>query len=133
MTGLVSFMHEGKSGFGRLEGEKVTDLTQIFADRFANLSAAANAGALDELFSAAGGDALDLAQVTLLAPLGAPGKIVCVGVNFPDRNAEYKDGQAAQLNPRFSSGSRLALSVMAMISSGRRNPSSWIMRARSRL
>lgn len=108
MTGLVSFMHEGKSGFGRLEGEKVTDLTQIFADRFANLSAAANAGALDELFSAAGGDALDLAQVTLLAPLGAPGKIVCVGVNFPDRNAEYKDGQAAQLNPslfvRFPSG-----------------------------
>ena len=108
MTGLVSFMHEGKSGFGRLEGEKVTDLTQIFADRFANLSAAANAGALDELFSAAGGDALDLAQVTLLAPLGAPGKIVCVGVNFPDRNAEYNDGQAAQLNPslfvRFPSG-----------------------------
>ena len=108
MTGLVSFMHEGKSGFGRLEGEKVTDLTQIFADRFANLSAAANAGALYELFSAAGGDALDLAQVTLLAPLGAPGKIVCVGVNFPDRNAEYKDGQAAQLNPslfvRFPSG-----------------------------
>ena len=108
MTGLVSFMHEGKSGFGRLEGEKVTDLTQVFADRFANLSAAANAGALDELFSAAGGDALDLAQVTLLAPLGAPGKIVCVGVNFPDRNAEYKDGQAAQLNPslfvRFPSG-----------------------------
>ena len=65
-------------------------------------------GALYELFSAAGGDALDLAQVTLLAPLGAPGKIVCVGVNFPDRNAEYKDGQAAQLNPslfvRFPSG-----------------------------
>ena len=52
MTGLVSFMHEGKSGFGRLKGEKVADLTQIFADRFANLSAAANAGALDELFSA---------------------------------------------------------------------------------
>jgi 2-keto-4-pentenoate hydratase/2-oxohepta-3-ene-1,7-dioic acid hydratase in catechol pathway len=38
-------------------------------------------------------------------PLARPGKIICVGVNFPDRNAEYKDGQAAPPNmslfPRF--------------------------------
>lgn len=31
-------------------------------------------------------------------PIPAPEKIVCVGVNFPDRNAEYKDGQAAPEN-----------------------------------
>jgi 2-keto-4-pentenoate hydratase/2-oxohepta-3-ene-1,7-dioic acid hydratase in catechol pathway len=39
-------------------------------------------------------------------PLPAPGKIICVGVNFPDRNAEYKDGQDAppfmSLFPRFA-------------------------------
>jgi 2-keto-4-pentenoate hydratase/2-oxohepta-3-ene-1,7-dioic acid hydratase in catechol pathway len=29
----------------------------------------------------------------------APEKIVCVGVNYPDRNEEYKDGQAAPANP----------------------------------
>ena len=108
MTGLISFIHEGKSGFGRLEGDRVTDLSEMFADRFATLSAAANAGALEQLFAAEGEASLDLDQVRLLAPLGAPGKIVCVGVNFPDRNAEYKDGQAAQLNPslfvRFPSG-----------------------------
>jgi len=108
MTGLISFMHEGQPRFGRLDGERVTDLTEIFADRFANLSAAANDGALDELFTATGEPTMDLSQVDLLAPLGAPGKIVCVGVNFPDRNAEYKDGQAAQMNPslfvRFPSG-----------------------------
>ena len=38
-------------------------------------------------------------------PLDAPGKIICVGVNFPDRNAEYKDGSDApkymSLFPRF--------------------------------
>lgn len=28
-------------------------------------------------------------------PIPAPEKIICVGVNFPDRNAEYKDGQDA--------------------------------------
>ena len=108
MTGLISFMHEGQPRFGRLDGERVIDLTEVFADRFATLSAAANEGALDELYVATGDATLDLGQVELLAPLGAPGKIVCVGVNFPDRNAEYKDGQAAQLNPslfvRFPSG-----------------------------
>jgi len=40
-------------------------------------------------------------------PLVNPGKILCVGVNFPDRNAEYKDGQDApphmSLFPRFAS------------------------------
>jgi 2-keto-4-pentenoate hydratase/2-oxohepta-3-ene-1,7-dioic acid hydratase in catechol pathway len=31
-------------------------------------------------------------------PVPAPEKIICVGVNFPDRNAEYKDGQDAPKN-----------------------------------
>jgi 2-keto-4-pentenoate hydratase/2-oxohepta-3-ene-1,7-dioic acid hydratase in catechol pathway len=31
-------------------------------------------------------------------PVPNPEKIICVGVNFPDRNAEYKDGQAAPPN-----------------------------------
>ena len=108
MTGLISFIYEGSHRFGSLEGERVTDLSADFADRFENLSAAANAGALDELFTAKGEATLSLDEVKLLAPLGAPGKIVCVGVNFPDRNAEYRDGQASQLNPslfvRFPSG-----------------------------
>lgn len=38
-------------------------------------------------------------------PIPDPEKIICVGVNFPDRNAEYKDGQEAppfmSLFPRF--------------------------------
>ena len=51
MTGLISFIYEGSHRFGSLEGEKRDrPERQIFADRFANLSAAANAGALDELF-----------------------------------------------------------------------------------
>ena len=39
-------------------------------------------------------------------PVPDPEKIICVGVNFPDRNAEYKDGQEAppfmSLFPRFA-------------------------------
>ena len=39
-------------------------------------------------------------------PVPNPEKIICVGVNFPDRNAEYKDGKEAPPNmslfPRFA-------------------------------
>jgi 2-keto-4-pentenoate hydratase/2-oxohepta-3-ene-1,7-dioic acid hydratase in catechol pathway len=39
-------------------------------------------------------------------PIPDPEKIICVGVNFPDRNAEYRDGQDAPPNmslfPRFA-------------------------------
>ena len=41
-------------------------------------------------------------------PIANGEKIICVGVNFPDRNAEYKDGTQAPANmslfPRFSRG-----------------------------
>ena len=98
MSSLISFLHNNAGRFGRLDGETVTDLTDSFAGRFASLSDAANAGALAELY-AADGVSLALADVTLTAPLPSPGKIICVGVNFPDRNAEYKDGQGAPANP----------------------------------
>jgi len=98
MSSLISFLHNDAPRFGRLDGEVVTDLTEVFAGRFATLSDAANAGALDELYQADGGR-LALVDITLGAPLPSPGKIICVGVNFPDRNAEYKDGQTAPANP----------------------------------
>ncbi|AZV80236.1 FAA hydrolase family protein [Parasedimentitalea marina] len=45
-------------------------------------------------------------DVTYEIPVPNPEKILCVGVNFPDRNAEYKDGSAApkhmSLFPRFA-------------------------------
>ena len=98
MSSLISFFHNDAARFGRLDGETVTDLTATFDGRFDSLSDAANAGALAELY-AADGASVALADVTLTAPLPSPGKIICVGVNFPDRNAEYKDGQSAPANP----------------------------------
>ena len=98
MPSLISFFHNNAARFGRLDGETVTDLTASFDGRFASLSDAANAGALVELY-AADGASVALADVTLTAPLPSPGKIICVGVNFPDRNAEYKDAQSAPANP----------------------------------
>jgi len=47
-----------------------------------------------------------LDQIRWDIPVPDPEKIICVGVNFPDRNAEYKDGQDPPPNmslfPRFA-------------------------------
>lgn len=60
----------------------------IAADGLGALEAAAQGRSAGH---AAGSFAYDI-------PIPAPEKIICVGVNFPDRNAEYKDGQEAPPN-----------------------------------
>ena len=40
-----------------------------------------------------------MTEVKLERPLPAPGKILCIGVNYQDRNAEYKDGSDAPKYP----------------------------------
>jgi 5-carboxymethyl-2-hydroxymuconate isomerase len=42
---------------------------------------------------------LALADVALLPPIDFPEKIICIGVNFANRNEEYRDGQTAPPHP----------------------------------
>ncbi|MFU8862686.1 MAG: fumarylacetoacetate hydrolase family protein [Rhodobacterales bacterium] len=58
------------------------------------------ADGLGALEAAAQGRAVSHAEGIFVydIPIPAPEKIICVGVNFPDRNAEYKDGQEAPPN-----------------------------------
>ncbi|MCO4824632.1 MAG: fumarylacetoacetate hydrolase family protein [Amylibacter sp.] len=63
---------------------------------------------LDTLDAAANGKAVTHASGSFVfeIPIPRPEKIICVGVNFPERNAEYKDGKEApkfmSLFPRFA-------------------------------
>ncbi len=65
------------------------------------------AGAIAEVLEAARGRGVTHADGSFAwdIPILDPEKIICVGVNFPDRNAEYKDGLDAPPNmslfPRF--------------------------------
>ncbi|NIZ60303.1 2-hydroxyhepta-2,4-diene-1,7-dioate isomerase [Sedimentitalea sp. CY04] len=63
------------------------------------------AGGLPDLETAAQRKEVTHSDFTYEIPVPNPEKILCVGVNFPDRNAEYKDGSAApkhmSLFPRF--------------------------------
>lgn len=68
----------------------------VAADGFAQLEDAASGRAVTHLHG----------SFTWDLPIPDPEKIICVGVNYPDRNAEYKDGSDApkymSLFPRFA-------------------------------
>ena len=59
------------------------------------------AGALTKLAEDGARRAPDhaLDAITWLPPIPSPEKIICIGVNYPDRNAEYKDGSDAPKYP----------------------------------
>lgn len=95
-------MWSGLSGptFGLVgEGDALYDIATRSAGRIADLKALI-AGDMGAAASFAQGkpDAL-LSDVALLPPIAPGAKIICVGVNYPERNAEYKDGSEAPKYP----------------------------------
>jgi len=85
--------------YGAVVDDGFISLSQDFP-QWNNLGDVVAAGALDQLTSAAVGREITHpnGSFTWEIPIPKPGKIICVGVNFPDRNAEYKDGKDAPPN-----------------------------------
>ena len=103
---LVTFTAEGRQLWGVTAPGGVLALSSEFP-QWRTLRGVIEAGAIPEILAAGQGRAashLD-GSFTHDIPVPDPEKIICVGVNFPDRNAEYKDGQDAPPNmslfPRF--------------------------------
>lgn len=91
----------GRQGFGLLVEGGIVDLSVRYAGQYPTLREVIADGALATLAERHAGDKADMAltEVSFEIPIPAPEKLICVGVNFPDRNEEYKDGQAAPANP----------------------------------
>ena len=101
MSRFVSYRHKGQAGYGIVKGAGLVLLSARHGNQCSTLREAIATGGLKKMSDEAGALAADLplADVTFDIPIPAPEKIICVGVNYPDRNEEYKDGQAAQTNP----------------------------------
>jgi 2-keto-4-pentenoate hydratase/2-oxohepta-3-ene-1,7-dioic acid hydratase in catechol pathway len=105
---LASFTHNGRAAYGLVTDNGVIDLSGRFADRWLSLRQVVAENGLNALVEAASAASADfaLADVALAIPVPDAEKIICVGVNYPDRNAEYKDGKEAppkpSLFPRFA-------------------------------
>ena len=97
---LLSFIRNGKPGYGLAKEGGVVDLSVRLGGKWPTMRNVIEADALKELFHEGQRHATDFAlEATAFdIPVPNPEKIICVGVNFPDRNEEYKDGQEAPKN-----------------------------------
>ena len=98
---LATYSIDGSTRYGAVVDGGIVDLSARFAKEYPTLREVIAADALPKLAEEAARHRPDhaLDAVTWLPPIPAPEKIICIGVNYPDRNAEYKDGQDAPKYP----------------------------------
>ena len=89
---LTSYRIGTSESFGAVAGDGLIDLGTRLR-KYPTLRALIAAGALADAQAAVQGAVPDhkMADVALLPPVVAPEKIWCIGVNYADRNEEYKD------------------------------------------
>ncbi len=98
---LLSYTAHGTDSWGAVKGDAVVDLGARLKTRYAGLRDAIAHDALpvlrDEVERASGDVALSALRYRI--PVPDAEKILCIGVNYGDRNAEYKDGSEAAKYP----------------------------------
>ena len=98
---LATFTVNGAQKYGAVIDAGIVDLSARFGKEYPTLREAIAAGALMKLVDDAAKRSPDYAldAIAWQPPIPSPEKIICIGVNYPDRNAEYKDGQDAPKYP----------------------------------
>jgi 2-keto-4-pentenoate hydratase/2-oxohepta-3-ene-1,7-dioic acid hydratase in catechol pathway len=91
---LVNFRAEGRSTCGALVPRGVIDLGARLGEGAGDVLSLLRTGLLEQARELAGGEHCDYAprEVQLLNPTGRGTRYFCIGVNYPERNEEYKDG-----------------------------------------
>ena len=91
---LLNFEIEGRSSFGAVVGRSVVDLRarlRTDAPDVLSLIRSVELRAAEQALQDGSGDyALD--EVRVLTPAGRHTRYFCIGVNYPERNEEYRDG-----------------------------------------
>jgi 2-keto-4-pentenoate hydratase/2-oxohepta-3-ene-1,7-dioic acid hydratase in catechol pathway len=97
---LASYALRGRPSFGAVIGDGIVDLRPRL-HRLHTLSEVFRAQAIDQAKAAASGVRPDvrLEEVELLAPLWTPEKILCIGINYANRGADYNITN----NPKYPS------------------------------
>jgi 2-keto-4-pentenoate hydratase/2-oxohepta-3-ene-1,7-dioic acid hydratase in catechol pathway len=90
---FISFLTKGGPRYGIATADGVIDLGARLGNHFPTLRDLLAAGATDKAESIARITPPDysLDEIVFLPPIPNPEKIICVGVNYANRNAEYKD------------------------------------------
>ncbi|MEO9819885.1 MAG: fumarylacetoacetate hydrolase family protein [Paracoccaceae bacterium] len=103
----ATYRSNGQTYYGAVTQDGMIALNDE-CPQWASLLDVIRAGALGQLDAIADSKTVTHTEFEYEMVLPDAPRILCVGVNFPDRNAEYKDGSAApkymSLFPRFASG-----------------------------
>ncbi|MDH3439929.1 MAG: fumarylacetoacetate hydrolase family protein [Gammaproteobacteria bacterium] len=107
---FLTFEANGRTSFGAINDNGVVDLGSRHDD-LPDLRQAIREDRLQSLAAeAASADAdYSLDDIIYLPPIPNPEKIMCVGVNYANRNAEYKDGSDLPKYPSLFMRSRESL------------------------
>jgi len=99
MDKFVSYTIDAKPMWGATDEQNIVDLSPHM-EQFGTLRDVFHANAQNQAIALAQDlePSRSFAETKLDIPVPNPGKIICVGVNFPARNEEYKDGQEAPPN-----------------------------------
>ena len=104
---FATYSANGKTYYGAVRTDGMVALNHAFP-QWPTLLDAVQSGGLADLSATAAGMAVTHREYVYEMVLPNASRILCVGVNFPDRNAEYKDGSELpkhmSLFPRFASG-----------------------------
>ncbi|MBI4367028.1 MAG: fumarylacetoacetate hydrolase family protein [Deltaproteobacteria bacterium] len=108
---LASYKVRGRESFGAVVGDGagngsglgVVDLKTRLAPRFASALDLLRDGGLDVARETMRGVRADFAAAELewLPPLSAPEKILCIGINYANRNADYGDQEVPKYPSMF--------------------------------
>jgi 2-keto-4-pentenoate hydratase/2-oxohepta-3-ene-1,7-dioic acid hydratase in catechol pathway len=98
---LASFRAGGRSSYGAVTGEGMIDLGRRLPKYPTLLDLFRARGMAEARAAASGGADFWLNEIEMLPPIPNPEKNICVGINYPDRNAEYKDAREAPKYPNL--------------------------------
>jgi 2-keto-4-pentenoate hydratase/2-oxohepta-3-ene-1,7-dioic acid hydratase in catechol pathway len=100
---LASFTIRGRPSYGAVSGDGIVDLRVRFGGRFASLLDLLRGHGLEEAKATVAGVRVDypLSDVTLLPPVTAPEKILCIGINYANRNKDYNEAEIPKYPSMF--------------------------------
>jgi 2-keto-4-pentenoate hydratase/2-oxohepta-3-ene-1,7-dioic acid hydratase in catechol pathway len=100
---LASYRASGRESFGAVVGDGIVDLKLRLGAAYADVLELLRAGALAKAAAAVDSVRPDfsLHDAELLPPIAAPEKILCIGINYANRNADYGDQEPPKYPSMF--------------------------------
>lgn len=110
---LINFRAAGRESVGALGSHGIIDLGARLGHEVTDALTFIRSGLMGPARSIAASDQSDyaLADVQILKPVGRDTRYFCIGVNYPERNEEYKDGSERPKYPSLFMRSHTSLTA----------------------